>query len=796
MIQVQDGLAVQRQTGTVVGAEEKTIDTIPLHLDQSLENKAEMVFLLLEGRGDDRGNARRFFRNGEELVHTHAFAFTVTVAKALALRSRVLDSREILSALHPEDIVYRPGLGFLEPVHTLGANIGDRSTDEHLVLSFRSFPGRCPFVERSQGVVVHSHRQHFAFTGLEEPGLAESLELAGRFVQASGRSVDIELNDFLAGYGARIGDGDRGGETVSPGLYHHLRIVEGGVTQAMTERIGHLRTRRLEITVPHPDIFRIAGEVHVLLRMVGRERIIVVREIGRRGNVQEIAREGHGQFAGRVHLAREDIGNGVGALLTRGPGQQDGIHQMFPGCRFDDATHIENHHHPFSPGAVSLAQIDKEFPFGGGKLKVVFHMTVLPLSGLTAEDHDGHIVQRCLELDGGGGKERFLPILVILHRLNGKAVFQSLGFQGIILLEPAVQDEARLFQRLGHGDHIRLGHLAGTGSAGNEILAGNAIQRHPLIPLERQGVTLVAQQDDGFRRCFTRRQGMGLQVGMTGIGVLLETGCLHHILEDPAHVPVHILHGQSSFFDTFHDAFDLEIRARVHQVVPGLDRCDGILLVSPVRDDDAVKAPLVPKDGGQEVVILLGIFSVHLVVGTHHRPGVSFLHRNLEILQVDLPEGPAADQGVILRPVGFLVIRRIVLDGSAGTVALDTAHVSRRHLPGEERILGEIFEISSVQRITMYVHSRSQQHVHAILQHFIAQDGSRPLHQVHIPGTGQERSHRETGRHRMGRIPVRVDPDTGRTVGKNGLRNPQARDGPCSARRSRHQVVRTGSHQQ
>ena len=96
----------------------------------------------------------------------------------------------------------------------------------------------------------------------------------------------------------------------------------------------------------------------------------------------------------------------------------------------------------------------------------------------------------------------------------------------------------------------------------------------------------------------------------------------------------------------------------------------------------------------------------------------------------------------------------------------------------------------------MNVHAWGEQHVHAIFQDLIAQDSSRALHKVDIPRTGQERSNREPGSHRMGRIPERIDPDTGRAVGKNGLRDTEARDGPRSPRQPRNQVVGIGSYQQ
>ena len=289
---------------------------------------------------------------------------------------------------------------------------------------------------------------------------------------------------------------------------------------------------------------------------------------------------------------------------------------------------------------------------------------------------------------------------------------------------------------------------------------------------------------------------MGLQVGMAGIGILPETGRLHDILQDPPDVAVDLFQGDASVPDTSEDAFNLHIGPRIHQVVAGLDRQGGVVLEPPVRDHDAIVPPLIPEDGGQEFVVLLGIFSVELVVGTHHRPGFPFLHRDLEILQIDFPEGPAAHQRIILGPVRFLVVHRIVLDGGSGPIALDAPHIGRRYLAGEERILREVLEVPAVERIPVDVHAWSEQHVHPIFQDLVAQDGGRTLHQVDVPRTGQERSHREPCRHRMGGIPVGIDPDAGRAVGEDGLGNPQTRDGPRSPRQARDQVVGTGSHQE
>ena len=469
---------------------------------------------------------------------------------------------------------------------------------------------------------------------------------------------------------------------------------------------------------------------------------------------------------------------------------------MLPGGRFDDAADIEDHHHPFPPGTVGFLQIHQQFPFGAGEFEIPIQAAVLALAGLAAENDHGHIVYRGLVGDGRCRQGQLLAVLAILLEFLVETLLQGLRSQAVVALQPLVQGKAGRLHRLGHRDHIRLGHLAGTGPAGNEVLAGNSVQGNSFRAFQRKRMALITKQDDGLRRRFPGRDCVRLQVRMAGIGVLPEPRRLDHILQNPADVAVHFFHRQSAILHTLENALDFHIGTRVHQVVAGLDGQDGIVLEPPVRNYDAVIAPVIPEDGGQEFIILLGILAVQFVVRAHHRPRTAFFDGNLEILQIDLPQGPAAHLGVVFSPVGLLIIDRVVLDGCAHAVALDTPHIGRRHLAGEERILREILEVPAIQRIAMDVHSRSQEHVHAVLQHFVAQNGRGLLHQIDIPGTGQERSHRESGRHRVRRIPLRVDPDAGRAVGEHRLRNAQPRNGPGTARQTGHHVVGTSSHEQ
>ena len=469
---------------------------------------------------------------------------------------------------------------------------------------------------------------------------------------------------------------------------------------------------------------------------------------------------------------------------------------MLPGSRFNDSAYVQDHYHPFPSGVIRLVKVHKEFPFFRPQFKVSLQAAVLAFSGLAAENHHGHIVHRGLILDGRRGESRFFAVLAVFLILQIKACLQGLGLQGIVTPELFVQGETGRFQGLRHSNHIGLVDFSRTGSAGDEILAGNPVQGHPFVPFERQRVPLVAKEDNGLGRCFPRSEGVGLEVGPVGIRIAAKMRRFHHVFQDAAHIAVHLLHRETAVFHAFQNALYFHIGPGVHQVVAGLHGQHGIVFEPPVRDYDSLVAPLIAEHGGKEVFVLLGVLSVQLVVRAHYRPGGSFLHGNLEVLEIDFPQGAATDEGVVLYPVGFLAVGCIVLDGSAGSVTLDAPHIGGGHLAGQQRIFGEILEVPSVERVAVDVHTGGQEHIHPILQHLVPQHGGGAFHQVRIPGAGQQRSHREARSHFLLRIPFRVYAHPGGAVGEDGLGNLQPGNGPGASRHSGHQVVRAGSYQQ
>ena len=132
-------------------------------------------------------------------------------------------------------------------------------------------------------------------------------------------------------------------------------------------------------------------------------------------------------------------------------------------------------------------------------------------------------------------------------------------------------------------------------------------------------------------------------------------------------------------------------------------------------------------------MFLLGVFAVELVVRRHHRPRLAFFDRNLEILQIEFPQGTVTHSGIVLQAVGFLVVGSEVFDRSANTVLLYTAHVSRSHLAREQRVFGIVLEVATTKRVAVEVHSRGEEHIHTIFQHFIAHGSGYGFNEFRVP---------------------------------------------------------------
>ena len=108
-------------------------------------------------------------------------------------------------------------------------------------------------------------------------------------------------------------------------------------------------------------------------------------------------------------------------------------------------------------------------------------------------------------------------------------------------------------------------------------------------------------------------------------------------------------------------------------------------------------------------------------------------HDVLERGQVDLAQCALVDVGAHPHPVALLVVGREVLDTCADTLGLDSVHQRGAESPGQERILGEVFEVAPAQRGSLDVDTRSQHHRHVLGARFRAHRRTDPVDEILVP---------------------------------------------------------------
>ena len=337
----------------------------------------------------------------------------------------------------------------------------------------------------------------------------------------------------------------------------------------------------------------------------------------------------------------------------------------------------------------------EEFPLRFREFKIVRESTVQHFSGVSADDHHSHIIGLCL---GGetGFRKLWLRNLAALeaqnsqsHGVSGKSQrpggFLVLFILVIVVFQIFIYKETVLFQRLVHRHHICFVHIAGTGSASHEIHGRHAEQGYFCTFGKRQGL-LIPEHHDGLTGHPAGYGRIGLEVRIVGILVSAEGIGFHHKFQNAAGIAVYFIHRNAAILYGSEDAVHLFLFTRFHQVCPCLHGLHGTVLHPPVGHHKSLKAPLVAEDGGQELIVLLRVRAVEPVIGSHHSPRLRLLHCNLEILQVDFPQGTLAHAGFALESVRFLIVGSKMFHRSAHAFVLEAHHIGYTHFSGEDGI--------------------------------------------------------------------------------------------------------------
>ena len=180
----------------------------------------------------------------------------------------------------------------------------------------------------------------------------------------------------------------------------------------------------------------------------------------------------------------------------------------------------------------------------------------------------------------------------------------------------------------------------------------------------------------------------------------------------------------------------LHIKTVVHSLV-------GIMTTAPVRDDDAIEAPLPFEQVFEQVLVVTVVLVAIKIIGTHQSPGAALGDSSVEGGQVDLMEGAVADLDVDLMAVLFVVVEGEMLDTGCHTVALQPADIGDDHRGDQVRIFAHVFEVAAAERCAQNVHAGSEDHVLAPIAGFLAKAAAVVPRQRGVPGGSQTGQRRE-----------------------------------------------------
>ena len=182
------------------------------------------------------------------------------------------------------------------------------------------------------------------------------------------------------------------------------------------------------------------------------------------------------------------------------------------------------------------------------------------------------------------------------------------------------------------------------------------------------------------------------------------------------------------------------------QAAAGARRLNGAVRTAPVGDDHAVESPLGAQDVGEKVLIFVGIRAVDEVVGAHDRPRLRGSAHDLEASQVDLAHRALIHDGIRRHAAQLLGVDGEVLGAGGGPRRLDSFDESGRHAPGENRVFGEVLEVTPAQGRTLDVEAGAEQDVDAEASGLQPQRLAHVARELGVPGGRERGGRREAGR--------------------------------------------------
>ena len=191
-------------------------------------------------------------------------------------------------------------------------------------------------------------------------------------------------------------------------------------------------------------------------------------------------------------------------------------------------------------------------------------------------------------------------------------------------------------------------------------------------------------------------------------------------------------------------------RAGHLHIEPGEQRLGRAVRAEPVADDEAVEAPLVAQQLGQQPVVLAAERAVEAVVAGHDHAHVGPADGGLERDEVQLAQRAFVDLRGDRHPLELGVVADEVLDARGHTLGLQPADVGDGELRRQDRILAVALEVAPADRGAVQVHRRGEHDVGALGVRLPPERPTNLLDELRIPGRTEGGAARERGRCRSG----------------------------------------------
>ena len=136
--------------------------------------------------------------------------------------------------------------------------------------------------------------------------------------------------------------------------------------------------------------------------------------------------------------------------------------------------------------------------------------------------------------------------------------------------------------------------------------------------------------------------------------------------------------------------------------------------------------------------------ATHLIICSHDTPDAATLHSRLKCRQINLVQCTVANLHVNMSAPEFLIIQGIMFHAGSNSVFLYSLNIRYTHFGSQIRILSHIFKVTAIERRTIDVHTRSQQHILLTVTGFFADSLSILSSQRRIPACSQTSQRRKS----------------------------------------------------